>query len=370
MTDIEIVQSILNQITGDSTNLILFPKSRDYSELTGLEENHIIVSSLSQLCELPLRIRRMMYSEKLGQNESAVYGMDRIIKDILSISTDILSKDIGREKSKKWRDNLFGKIRQIIAGEGPFGILNGSNAIIDVVEVPNEDRIKIIQEMKFLFPHGPKIIAQRDIEIGEGVGLMERWNVNESFEELFLVLEKLDSLSVITTSSRMQHIFLWSDMPLVSYQSSFLKRIFSDYIYHFSTNSHNDAAVILLVSTSTNIKTLEKPNFNPREYLALTRALSGGRMYLCPGANEEVFTDPVQRLNRPHSVLESETYFNDVENRIKNLDLINLRLMKEVNYVVSEATHDLVKHSSIAIMSNCWKGTWTESREVDGEQVI
>ena len=179
-----------------------------------------------------------------------------------------------------------------------------------------------------------------------------------------------NSFSTITTSTRIQHIFLWSDMPLVNYQPSFLKRIFSDYIYHFSNNSPNDAVVILLVSTSINSTTLEKESFNPREYLALKRALSGGRVYLCPGTNEEVFTDPILRLNRPNSVLESETYFDDVETRIKNLKLFDLRLMKGVRHIVSEATHDLVETSSIAIMSSCWKGTWTESREVDGEQVI
>jgi len=45
-------------------------------------------------------------------------------------------------------------------------------------------------------------------------------------------------------------------------------------------------------------------------------------------------------------------------------------LLEEITISVSDVTLDLVDNSSIAIMASCWKGTWSESREIDGEQVI
>ena len=364
------LQSLLNGIKGSSTNLISVPKSKDYSAISKLKGNNIIFSPLSQLIELPLRIRRILYEDKFHQQDSVSSDLDRIIRDLLSLATDILSKDIGREQATKWRDNLHMRIRQIIAGEGPFGLLNGGNAIVKVIEVPQHDRFEIVQELKFDFQGGAKTIAERSYRIGENLHLMEKWVVKEDFEEIFSILQRLDSISIITNSVRIKHIFFWSDMPLETYQFSFLKQIFSDYIKHFSSNSQNDAVVIVIATTNETNNSVKKSSLKAREYLALKRALRGGRMYLCPGKNEEIYTDSMLRLNRPQSVLENEKFFTEVEIRLRELEIRQLRLLEEITISVSDVTLDLVDNSSIAIMASCWKGTWSESREIDGEQVI
>jgi hypothetical protein len=63
-------------------------------------------------------------------------------------------------------------------------------------------------------------------------------------------------------------------------------------------------------------------------------------------------------------------YIKDVHNKLMQLGLFDLRIGKGLSTTVHEAGHDLVEQSAFAVISRCWTGTWAESLEIDGEQVI
>ena len=247
--------------------------------------------------------------------------------------------------------------------------MNGNSAIIEIEQIDHKKQFELNETLLFVFEGDKKVIATRKMRYGMSALLFDNWDVVAGYDELFSSLERLHRASEVEQLERKRYLFLWSDSPLNTFSESFLFSVFSDHINVNRKNNKFEAGVILLSSTTTRSVSIVKSEFTNNDFLSLQRVNSGGTLYLAPGAREDVFTDDVTRLNRPNSVFESK-FYRDVEQKMVELELPELRMMKEYSISVHEPIHDLVEISAFAISSGCWTGTWAESLEIDGEQVM
>ena len=371
MSENNILREIIQKVVPDDTKIIFDFETIETIEPLKVDDSKsrdIVISSLKHLIDLPKRIRRTLYE---GQYKKATQSsnIDSCIREVLSLSRDLLSKEIGKEGASNWRDKFYFQIRQIIAAEGLYGVLNGNSAIIEIKQIDHKKQFELNETLLFDFQGDKKVIATRKMRYGMSALLFDNWDVVAGYDELFSSLERLHRASEVEQLERKRYLFVWSDSPLNTFSESFLFSVFSDHINVNRKNNKFEAGVILLSSTTTRSVSIVKSEFTNNDFLSLQRVNSGGTLYLAPGAREDVFTDDVTRLNRPNSVFESK-FYRDVEQKMVELELPELRMMKEYSISVHEPIHDLVEISAFAISSGCWTGTWAESLEIDGEQVM
>lgn len=386
MLDEIFLRPILEDIVGSSTNLIFENETKDNFESFTSNDSSIVISPLDHLIDLPKRIRRSLYEGKFS-SYSQHSSSESSIRDILSCTLDLLTIEIGKDNALVWREELYSRIRQIIASEGFYGILNGGNSLIKIQEKDQKERFEIIEELIFSFQNYEVVIGTRAIRYGDSALLFEHWSPVEGYVALFNSLKNLYGDAKSETFERKLHLFVWSDSPLESFQHSFVSSVFSDYIYGIRKNHKSEAAVILLLSTASFSGFQQKPQLSNKQYLALQRANSGGILYLAPGSMEDIFQNEIMRISRPDSVFEvtkvewqgqisqhlesiDTQYIQDVHDKLTELELFDLRMGNDLSCVIHEAGHDLVEQSAFAVISRCWTGTWAESLEIDGEQVI
>jgi len=368
-----ILREIIQQIVPDDTKIIFDFETIETIEPLMVDDSknrNIVISSLEHLIDLPKRIRRNLYKGQFRKTTESS-NIDSCIREVLSLSRDILSKEIGKERASNWREIFYSRIRQIIAAEGLYGVLNGNSAIIEIEQIDHKKQFELNETLLFSFPGDKKIIATRKMRYGVSALLFENWDIMVGYDELFSSLERLHIASEVEQLERKRYLFLWADSPLNTFSESFIFSVFSDHINVNRKNNKFEAGVILLFSTTPRNGPLAKSEFTSKDFLSLQRVNSGGTLYLAPGFEEDVFTKNIKRLNRPNSVFELDSnFYKDVEQKMSELELPKLRMMKEYSISVHEPIHDLVEMSAFAISSGCWTGTWAESLEIDGEQVM
>ena len=183
-------------------------------------------------------------------------------------------------------------------------------------------------------------------------------------------IQKLSENAQYSDSDKFHHLYVWSDLPLSEFQPSFIERIVSDCVLRFRGHHQHTAKILLFSSINPNQHGEFKVTLEDIETLSLKRGFGNGILYLAPGKNEDIFTDPVMKVNRPHSILNSSTLVEGLSERLEQLNLKDQRIVQGLRYVLHESTVDLVDGSAFAILADCWTGTWAESKEVDGEQVM
>lgn len=386
MIEESFLRPILQDIVGSGTNLIFGNEIKEHLELTTSNHTSIVISSLDHLIDLPKRIRRDLHEGKLISN-SQHSSLESSIRVLLSCTLDLLTTERGKDKALLWREELYSRIRQIIASEGFYGILNGGNSLVQIKEKDQKERFEIIEELIFSFQNYEVVIGTRTIQYGDSALLFEYWSPAKDYISLYHSLKNLHENVKFEKFERNLHLFVWSDSPLKNFQPSFVSSIFSDYIYGKQRNHKSEAAVILLLSTASLSDPQQESQLNKKQYLALQRAHSGGVLYLAPGSSEDIFKNEIMRISRPNSVFKvmelkwegqfsqyseggKTQYIKDVHNKLMQLGLFDLRIGKGLSTTVHEAGHDLVEQSAFAVISRCWTGTWAESLEIDGEQVI
>ena len=330
------------------------------------DERRVIISSLADLIFMPKRVRQLLYSENNREMMSGV-NFDSEVRNFLEISSLLIAEDIGGDESNEWRNHTYNKIRNVLAAEGPYGILNGSNSVVKILQTDEKEQFEIKE--KLLVPYGNSNlqIGRRTLKYGQSCELDELWEVNSGLESLFESIINIQNQIEDVGNFRTFHLYIWSDQPLGEFQPSLIKEAISECIISSRKSGMHVANVLLFISTNR-FSNYDLKSFKGKETLALKRALPGGRIYLSPGENEDIFLDPVKKLSRPNSVYESN-YLLDAVERVDELGISGLRLV-DASLVVVESTQDLVKCSCFAILSECWNGTWAKSLEVDGEQVI
>ena len=373
MCEKNILRRLIQQIVPDDTKIIFDFEAIETIEPLMVDDSknrRIVISSLEQLIDLPKRIRRNLYK---GQFRKATQSsnIDSCIREVLSLARDLLSKEIGKEGASNWRETFYFRIRQIIAAEGLYGVLNGNSAIIEIEQIDHKKQFELNETLLFDFQGDKKVIATRKMRYGMSALLFDNWDVVAGYDKLFSSLERLHISYEVEQLERERYLFVWSDSPLNTFSESFLLSVFSDHINVNRKNNKFVAGVILLCSTTTRSGNIAKSEFTSKGFLSLQRVKSGGTLYLAPGSEEKIFTDEIKRLNRPNSVFDLDSkFYRDVEKKMVELELPELRMMKKYSISVHEPIHDLVEISAFAISSGCWTGTWAESLEIEGEQVM
>tara|TARA_B100001250_G_scaffold209214_1_gene179577 strand:- start:4852 stop:5952 length:1101 start_codon:yes stop_codon:yes gene_type:complete len=331
------------------------------------DSRSIVISPLNDLIFAPKTAKQYLHSanRSLGKNEN--HSLDFFVRQVLDEAMKIISRDIGEKVAKEWRKDTFNLVKNIIAVDDLFGILDGEYSLIKIEKLADDSAFEISESLEL--PYGEKrlVIGQRKTRYGESCENLENWEIKNDMDEIFGSLVKLnDSISQSSNPKRF-HFFVWSDQPISRFQKSLVKQVFHDSIYS-SQNTGNYVAKALIFISKDDEHSTDLETLNSMERLAISRGQKAGRIYLSPGKYEDVFTDDNMRYNRPSSVFES-AYIEHMVSRTKLLGLFDSNVVQSERVVI-ESTNDLVENSAMVISVDCWIGTWAKSLEVDGEQVI
>jgi len=352
----------------------LFPSSSIFDSASVIDNGNIIsdsrsivISPLNELIFAPKTAKQYLHSanRSLGNNEN--FSLDFFVRHVLDEAMKIISRDIGGKGAKEWRIDTFNLVKNIIAVDDLFGILDGEYSLIKIEKLADDSAFEISESLEL--PYGKKrlVIGQRKTRYGESCDNLENWQINKDMEEIFGSLVKLNDRIFQSSNPKRFHFFVWSDQPISRFQKSLVKQVFRDSIYSNQNTGNYVAKALIFISKddkhSTNLETL-----NSMERLAISRGKKAGRIYLSPGKHEDVFTDDNLRYNRPNSVFDS-AYIEQMVSRTKLLGLFDSKVMQSERVVI-ESTNDLVENSAMVISVGCWIGTWAKSLEIDGEQVI
>ena len=329
------------------------------------DSRRVIISPLNELVFMTKRVRQMIYSEASEEILSGA-SLDSKVKKFLEISKTMIAKDLGSEASEEWQSKTYAKIRSIIAAEGPHGIFNGPNSVVSLVEMDMKQQFEIKEKLILPYGIGDLEIARRTVKYGISHELMENWDINNGAEDLFESIMNIHNQIKFSENHRTYHVYFWADQSLGNYQPSMIKQVLEQCFYDFNSGLHSVFSLLLI--TTQNESHEQLPKLSDREFLSLQRSLNNGRIFLSPSYSEDIFTNPQKRMDRPNSVFTSK-FMDDAVKRTQELKLTNMRLLDSTNIVI-ESTNDLPKLSSIAVLNECWNGTWSKSLEVDGEQVI
>jgi len=369
----EIIASLIAENTGDEVHVEVSPHPRHFTKLSILSGTNFVISPLRDLISLPLRIRRIQYAKTDVASHPSL-DLDASIKRVLRNATEILTMQIGEDRSQLWATDTFMRINRILAGRGPNGILNGADAITR--KIHRDELDEVVESLEFLFTDGYKPIATRRYKYWTPPLFLEGFEAEVNgkhapiYEELLMNLKSLSDATEIFDSDRFHHLFFWSDLPLTEFQPSLIERVVRDCTSRYRSPNQHSGKVLIFCSLPNTQNHILKQSFSPHEKLALKRAFGGGIIYLAPGKNTDIYTDPIKKANRPESVLNSSDFTGALEHRMSQIGLDELRIVDELRYAVHESTSDLVDNSAFVIVSDCWTGTWTQSKEIDGEQVM
>jgi len=261
------------------------------------------------------------------------------------------------------------RINSILAGRGPMGIFSGSESII--IEETKEENNEVTQTLQFRFQNGIRKIAERTYTYMDKIPVRyDEYKSERGYENLLGSIKSLIDNSETTEKHKFHHLFVWSDLPPTNFQPSFLERVVVDYVRRFIGHHKHTAKILIVSSISRSGKRASNDNLSSTETLALQRGFGGGILYLAPGNNEDFNYDKMNNSIRSMSVYDSTSFIQSLRARFDELDISHLRILDELRYVLHESTIDLVDKSAFAIVSDCWTGTWSESKEIDGEQVL
>ena len=371
----EHIAAELEDIVGVSTEITVVSDPRNFTRLSELSDNNVIVSNLEHLVSLPLRIRRIQYEPRIGKDlDHTEFELDNCINEVLRSAMEIIESRMGEIRSLKWSRETYMQINRIVAGSGPRGILFGPDAITKIVH--RDDLNEIVESLEFLFDDGYKPIATRINKHGvqptyfEGFEAKVNGKTAPVYSDLLSNLQELCVATDVVDSDRFSHLFVWSDSPLDTFQPSLVGRVLNDCIFRHSSTAQHSAKVLLFCSFPPPSGREYQTRFSAKEKLALSRAFGNGKLYLAPGKNTDIFTNPINKANRPESIFNSVEYVEDTASRMEQLKVDEHRIAIDLQYVAHESTIDLVQNSAFVLVADCWTGTWNESKEIDGEQVM
>lgn len=360
----------ISDFTSDDNTIIQMVNERMYSLLHQSSGINFVVSELDQLAGLPLRVRQIQYQSVIEGVKSANKStLDSYISNVIQCASECLAKKIGDDESKNWGRELYLKISMILAGRGHVGIFSGENAIARITF--EEENSQFLEHLEFRFNFEWVKIAERRMKSGEHGNNWDGFQTiptnHISYDKLLSSLKILKSAE-FDSSDKYHHLFVWSDIGFDKFQKSLVDNVVNDYVKNVSPHQHT-ARVLLFISTNSNYEGARK-DFTEREQIALKRCFNNGEIILAPGSGEDVFLDEIMNLSGPKAILNDKRFTKSISERFNDLRLDKFRLISGLNSSIHEGTIDLNEISTFVISSNCWTGTWSESKEVDGEQVI
>jgi len=362
---IEHIASLIREEVGEKVNIEISPDTQHLSKFGEFTGINFVISNLSDAVSLPLRVRRILYAS----SDDKLNDLDKYTEFMIESARLIMVREIGEEESDKWATELDLRINNILAGSGPMGIFSGSKSLI--IEDSKEESNEVTQTLQFRFQNGIRKIAERTYTYMDGKPkLYDKYKSEPGYEKLLDSIQKLIKNSVTIENHKFHHLFIWSDLPPTNFQPSFLERVVVDYVRRFRGHHKHTAKILLFSSISHKGKGASNKNLNSTEILALQRGFGGGILYLAPGKNEDLKSDKKKKFNRRMSVYDSTSFTQSLGARFDELDISQLRIFDGLRDVLHEGTSDLVDKSAFAIVSDCWTGTWAETKEIDGEQVM
>jgi len=360
-----IASLIREEIDEKKVNIEISPDTRKLSNFGEFNGINFVISNLSDAVSLPLRVRRILYSS----SGDKINDLDKYTESMIESARQIMSREIGEEESDKWATELDLRINNILAGRGSMGIFSGSESLI--IEDSHEESNEVTQTLQFRFQNGIRKIAERTYTYAEkNPDSYDKYKSEPGYEKLFNSIKLLIDNSETVEYHKFHHLFIWSDSPPKNFQPSFIERVVKDYVNRFRGHNKHTAKILIFSSIANKNNDTLNNNLNNIEKLALNRAFGNGILYLAPGTNEDLDSNKMNDCSRRISVYNNANFSQRLKARFDELDISQLRIVNGLRDVLHEGTIDLINQSAFAIVSDCWTGTWTETKEIDGEQVM
>ena len=202
------------------------------------DSRRVIISPLNELVFMTKRVRQMIYSEATEETLSGA-SLDSKVKKFLEISKNMIAKDLGSEASEEWQSKAYARIRSIIAAEGPYGIFNGANSVVSLVEIDMKQQFEIKEKLVLPYGIGELEIARRTVKYGVSNELMENWDINNGNEALFESIINIHNQIKFSDIYRTFHLYVWMDQPLGDFQPSMIKQVLEQCFYDFNSGLHS-----------------------------------------------------------------------------------------------------------------------------------
>ena len=194
------------------------------------DSRSIVISPLNDLIFAPKIAKQYLHSTNSSFGDNENYSLDFFVRQVLDEAMKIISRDIGEKGAKEWRKDTFNLVKNIIAVDDLFGILDGEYSLIKIEKLADDAAFEISESLEL--PYGKKrlVIGQRNTRYGESCENLENWEINKDMEDIFDALVKLnDSISQSSNPKRF-HFFIWSDHGFHGFKN-LVKQVFHDSIY-------------------------------------------------------------------------------------------------------------------------------------------
>ena len=370
MTDIlSQITKIIKEIVGDNNTNVFTTKSATYDTFpVHSTHNQIVIRPLSQLISLPMQTKRHIFSDAY-QDQKKYHNPDAPVRKILDVATKLVTSKYGKQRSMRWRDQMYDLMNQIVRIEGIKGLFSGSRPILEIKESSRENDFEIDEELFVIFYNYKFKIGIRSLKFGEPAELLDNWEISEEYAILFSTLKEVYNNQFYKKAQQISDLFIWSDAAIDSFQESFIKHTLSHAINSVEPRKNYRGVIVLLGSiTENNDSLLPKPSSFER--LCLQRAIGRVRIIYSPSkvyVKSDIMKSKALTLER----LEETDFFENLEVRL--IDILGEHtniLSPNVSEIIHESTQHLVDKSSFSLISNTWNATWHESLEIDGEHIM
>ena len=363
------ITDITTDIVDSRTTKVLKTESSRYDTFPPqLGFNQIIIRPLRQLISLPMETKRYIFSDAYKDQKKNL-NPDTPVRKILDVATKFVTRKYGKPRSKRWRDQMYDLMNQIVRIEGIKGLFSGSRPIIEVRESTRENDFEIDEELFFIFYNYRFKIGARSIKYGEPVELLEKWDIFSDYIELFTILKDVYDNQFYKKIPQISDLFVWSDSSIDSFQESFIKHTISHAINSVEPRNNYRGIIVMIVSISSD---REKIYSNPTafERLCLQRAVGGSRLIYSP-SKDHIRSDVMDSRAVTLERLEETDFFTNLEMRFVDVFGEHTSILGEdTAQIVHESTQQLRDKSSFSLISNTWNATWRDSLEIDGEHIM
>ena len=345
------IASLIAEERDGQIDVSILQGRREFTKIGPITGCQHFVSPLREVAIAPLRIRQMQYAE----DSSGIRRIWRnLIGDVIAAGYNLLSAIQGQDDAQSWQLQSWLEVEKLLATpRGPLSFFDKETGFAWTSSSRDLTHTKV--NLYFRFGSQSKIIAKRQVELASRSidevdydieGFSGEWEVDEIYAPLLSALQSFYEGWKTNQQSSHHHLYCWSDTPIDQFQPSFVRKLINWYLSDSRIDTNHSAYILLLFAVGGPVP---KTSFDSFEKLAIQRMRPGGNMLVAPGFAKST---------------------SEIPNRIAEigLDYSVMDLVDEVP--IHGCSVGMVEHTSVGILIPCWSGTWKESKEVDGEQVM
>jgi hypothetical protein len=350
------ISSILEEQNQGHFETHVLKGRHEFMKLGKLEGRHHFISPLDEAISSPFRIRRMQYAES---DSSKNRKWSDLYNTVINAGFNYICEILDQDDADQWAITARNQANQIISAKGPIGFFERNTGFCWINSNQKEGEVQYTEDLIFKIGDTEYPIATRETRSKVIDKYVDDDIEPEGYQNFVAKEEKLipllNALQLFNSNWRHienrshHHLYVWSDSEVCTFQPSFVKELIRWYL-NFSLMDNNHSAHILILCSVGPDSELNLC-LDDIEKLAIQRVRPGGKILIAPGESnvgDQLTKRRIAEIGFDQRIFNS-TYYEQAKH---------------------EPTIDIVEKTAIGILSPCWSGTWKESKEVDGEQVM